>query len=54
MMVITFQDGQRQSIAFGGDMTSKAFLRGNQAFWQNQDAVAPPAFNELMLSLTAP
>ena len=47
-------DGQHYDFGYTCQMMTPTFLRGNQAFWQGQDAVAPDAFNELMLPLIAP
>lgn len=35
-------------------MMTPTYLRGGQAFWMGQDALAPDAFNQLILPLIAP
>lgn len=46
-------DGQHYDFGYTCQMRTPTFLRGNQAFWHGQDAIAPDAFNELMLPLIA-
>jgi len=47
-------NGQHYDFGYTCQMMTPTFLRGNQDFWMGQDAVAPDAFNELMLPLLAP
>ena len=47
-------NGQHYDFGYACQMMTPTFLRGNQDFWHGQDAVAPDAFNELMLPLLAP
>jgi hypothetical protein len=47
-------DGQHYDFGYTCQMMTPTFLRGNQDFWMGQDAVAPDAFNELMLPFIAP
>jgi hypothetical protein len=48
------RDGQHHYFGYTCEMMTQIFLRGNQEFWGGQDAVAPEAFNELMLPLIVP
>lgn len=47
-------DGQHYDFGYTCQMMTPTFLRGNQEFWMGQDAIAPDAFNALMLPLIAP
>ena len=47
-------DGQYYDFGYTCQLMTPTFLRGNQEFWMGQDAVAPDAFNELMLPLIVP
>jgi hypothetical protein len=46
-------DGQHYDFGYACQMVTPTYLRGNQEFWLGQDAIAPDAFNELMLPLIA-
>lgn len=47
-------DGQHYDFGYTCQMMTPTFLRGSQVFWHDQDAIAPDAFNELMVPLIAP
>jgi hypothetical protein len=47
-------DGQHHDFGYTCQMMTPTYLRGNQDFWMGQDAIAPDAFNELMLPLISP
>lgn len=46
--------GQHHDFGYACEMMSPTFLRGNDEFWRGRDALAPDAFNQMMLSLIAP
>lgn len=50
----TLRNGQHHYFGYTCEMMSPTFLRGNQEFWGGRDAIAPDAFNELLLPLIAP
>ena len=47
-------DGQHYDFGYACEMMTPSFLRGNQAFWHDQDAIVPDAFNKLLLPLITP
>ncbi len=47
-------DGQHYDFEYACQMMTPTYLRGNQDFWMGQDAIAPDAFNNLILPLIAP
>jgi hypothetical protein len=53
-LCFTLDYGQHYCFGYTCEMMTPAFLRGNQEFWHGRDAIAPDAFNELMMSLIAP
>jgi hypothetical protein len=47
-------NGQHYDFGYTCQMMTPTFLRGNQEFWMDQDAIAPDAFNALMMPLIPP
>ena len=47
-------NGQHYDFEYACQMMTPTYLRGGQDFWNGQDAVAPDAFNKLIMPLIGP
>jgi hypothetical protein len=48
------EDGRHYDFGYTCQMMTPTFLRGNQEFWKDQDAIVPDTFNALLMPLIEP
>ena len=48
VLVFHRADGSIYSMSYGCELESATFLRGEEAYWQGMDVIAPPGFRELI------
>jgi putative hemolysin len=50
VLVFYRADGSTYNMGCGCELENATFLRGDEPYWQGQDAIAPPGFHELIQS----
>jgi len=48
------EDGRHYDFGYTCQMMTPTFLRGNQEFWNDQDAIVPDTFNAMLMPLIEP